>query len=94
MTRRGHRTVPSRDVHVAGIEQDGGENRPTAGSKDRAVEELKMDRRTYSPKPNEVERSWYIVDAEGKTLGRLAGIVATMLRGKPQAAVRSSRRCR
>ena len=47
-----------------------------------------MERRTYSPKPNEVERSWYVVDAEGKTLGRLAGIIATMLRGKhkPQYA--------
>ncbi|HEV2526838.1 MAG TPA: 50S ribosomal protein L13 [Thermomicrobiales bacterium] len=47
-----------------------------------------MERRTYSPKPNEVDRDWYIVDAEGKTLGRLATIVATMLRGKhkPQYA--------
>jgi large subunit ribosomal protein L13 len=47
-----------------------------------------MERRTYSPKPNEVDRDWYIVDAEGKTLGRLATIVATMLRGKhkPQFA--------
>lgn len=41
-----------------------------------------MDRRTYQPKPNEVERSWYVVDAEGKTLGRLATIIATKLRGK------------
>ena len=47
-----------------------------------------MDRRTYSPKPNEVDRSWYVVDAEGKTLGRLATIVAATLRGKhkPQFA--------
>lgn len=47
-----------------------------------------MDRRTYSPKPNEVERSWYMVDAEGKTLGRLASIIAATLRGKhkPQFA--------
>jgi large subunit ribosomal protein L13 len=41
-----------------------------------------MDRRTYSPKPNEVDRDWYIVDAEGKTLGRLASIIAATLRGK------------
>lgn len=47
-----------------------------------------MERRTYSPKPNEVDRKWYIVDAEGKTLGRLASIIATRLRGKhkPQYA--------
>lgn len=41
-----------------------------------------MDRRTYTPKPNEVDRHWYVVDAEGKTLGRLASIIATALRGK------------
>jgi len=33
-------------------------------------------------KANEVERKWYLVDAEGKTLGRLATEVATILRGK------------
>lgn len=33
-------------------------------------------------KPNEVERKWYIIDAEGKRLGRLASEVATLLRGK------------
>ncbi|GAC91805.1 50S ribosomal protein L13 [Anoxybacillus flavithermus NBRC 109594] len=33
-------------------------------------------------KPNEVERKWYVVDAEGKTLGRLASEVAAILRGK------------
>jgi len=33
-------------------------------------------------KPNEVERKWYLIDAEGKTLGRLATEVATLLRGK------------
>jgi large subunit ribosomal protein L13 len=41
-----------------------------------------MDRRTYSPRPNEVERVWYVVDAEGKTRGRLASIIAAVLRGK------------
>ncbi|WP_054956039.1 50S ribosomal protein L13 [Paenibacillus dakarensis] len=39
-------------------------------------------RTTYMAKPNEVERSWYIVDAEGKTLGRLASEVAALIRGK------------
>jgi large subunit ribosomal protein L13 len=33
-------------------------------------------------KPNEVNRKWYIVDAEGKTLGRLATSIATILKGK------------
>ncbi len=38
--------------------------------------------KTYSAKAESVERDWYIVDAEGKTLGRLAVEVATRLRGK------------
>jgi large subunit ribosomal protein L13 len=38
--------------------------------------------RTYVTKPAEVERAWYIVDAEGHTLGRLASRIATILRGK------------
>jgi len=37
---------------------------------------------TYMAKPHEVERTWYVVDAEGKTLGRLASQVAAILRGK------------
>ncbi len=38
--------------------------------------------KTYSAKPLEVERKWYIVDAEGQILGRLAATVANLLRGK------------
>ena len=38
--------------------------------------------KTYSAKPETVERDWYIVDAEGKTLGRLATEIALRLRGK------------
>lgn len=38
--------------------------------------------KTYWTKPSEVERKWYIVDAEGQTLGRLASKVAAILRGK------------
>jgi len=38
--------------------------------------------KSYMAKANEVERKWYLVDAEGKTLGRLATEVATILRGK------------
>lgn len=41
-----------------------------------------MERRTYSAKPAEVTRNWFIVDAEGKTLGRLATAIAATLRGK------------
>ncbi len=39
-------------------------------------------RTTYMAKPNEVERKWYIIDAAGKTLGRLASEAATIIRGK------------
>lgn len=39
-------------------------------------------RTTYMAKPEQVERKWYIVDAAGQTLGRLASEVASILRGK------------
>ena len=38
--------------------------------------------KTYSAKAESVERDWYVVDAAGKTLGRLATEVASRLRGK------------
>jgi large subunit ribosomal protein L13 len=38
--------------------------------------------RTYSPKASEIERAWYVVDADGLVLGRLASSVAAILRGK------------
>ncbi|GAB6932390.1 50S ribosomal protein L13 [Calditerricola satsumensis] len=38
--------------------------------------------RTYMAKKGEVERKWYVVDAAGQTLGRLASQVAAILRGK------------
>ncbi len=37
---------------------------------------------TYMPNPAEVERKWYLVDAQGKTLGRLSSEIAKVLRGK------------
>lgn len=37
---------------------------------------------SYLQKPNEVERKWYIVDAADKPLGRVAAVVASILRGK------------
>lgn len=43
-----------------------------------------MERRTWSPKLADVQtgKHWYIVDAEGQTLGRLASVIAATLRGK------------
>lgn len=38
--------------------------------------------KTYSAKPDEIERSWYVVDAENQVVGRLASQVAAILRGK------------
>ncbi len=44
--------------------------------------------RTYTPKPDDVTREWHVVDADGLVLGRLATVVASVLRGKhkPQFA--------
>ncbi|NVJ51430.1 MAG: 50S ribosomal protein L13 [Gammaproteobacteria bacterium] len=41
--------------------------------------------RTFTAKPESVKRDWYVVDAEGKTLGRLATEIARRLRGKHKA---------
>jgi large subunit ribosomal protein L13 len=38
--------------------------------------------KTYTAKPKEIEQQWYLVDAEGQTLGRLATRIADTLRGK------------
>ncbi|MBD9698837.1 50S ribosomal protein L13 [Flavimobilis sp. GY10621] len=38
--------------------------------------------RTYTPKPGDVQRDWYVIDATDVVLGRLASQVATLLRGK------------
>lgn len=38
--------------------------------------------KTYSAKPTDVSRKWYVIDAEGVVLGRLAATVANILRGK------------
>jgi len=38
--------------------------------------------KTYAPRPRDVERRWYVVDADGAVLGRLASEVAKLLRGK------------
>jgi large subunit ribosomal protein L13 len=41
--------------------------------------------KTYSAKPAEVDRKWYVVDAEGQVLGRMASEIAKVLRGKHKA---------
>ncbi|SDS81030.1 50S ribosomal protein L13 [Paraoerskovia marina] len=41
--------------------------------------------RTFTPKPGDIQRDWYIVDATDVVLGRLASHVATLLRGKHKA---------
>ena len=38
--------------------------------------------KTYSPKPTELTHDWFIIDASGQTLGRLASQIATLLMGK------------
>ena len=40
---------------------------------------------TFLAKPNEVERNWYVIDAAGKSLGRVAAQAATLLKGKNKA---------
>jgi large subunit ribosomal protein L13 len=42
--------------------------------------------KTYSAKPDEIEKKWYVVDADGLVLGRLATILATRLKGKHKAS--------
>ena len=41
--------------------------------------------RTFTPRPRDITREWFVVDAEGQTLGRLAAQVARILRGKHKA---------
>ena len=50
-------------------------------SKANEIEETEI-MKTYSAKPAEVERNWFVVDASGRVLGRLASFVASRLRGK------------
>jgi large subunit ribosomal protein L13 len=40
---------------------------------------------TYTPKPSDIQRAWYVVDADGLVLGRVATEVARILRGKHKA---------
>jgi len=45
-------------------------------------EEMELDMRTWTVRPGDIERKWYIVDAQDLVLGRLATQIATVLRGK------------
>ena len=46
---------------------------------------VRAERATRSAKPQEVERKWYVIDAEDQVLGRLSTRVASVLRGKHKA---------
>lgn len=49
--------------------------------------------RTPSLKKEEVKKTWYIIDAEGKTLGRLCSVIASRLRGKHKANFTPNQDC-
>jgi large subunit ribosomal protein L13 len=44
--------------------------------------DARVSTKTYTPRPRDIERKWYVVDADGAVLGRLATEVAAILRGK------------
>jgi large subunit ribosomal protein L13 len=44
-----------------------------------------MPFKTFSPTPNDVNREWWVIDAQGMTLGRLSSRVAMLLKGKHKA---------
>src|SRR6266851_4191720 len=56
--------------------------RPPRSPLSRMSTKTSTSRRTWNAKPGEIERRWYLVDAEGQTLGRLATRIADALRGK------------
>jgi len=41
--------------------------------------------KTYSAKPADIDKKWFVIDAEGVVLGRMAAVIATRLRGKHKA---------
>ncbi len=41
--------------------------------------------KTYAAKPSEIERKWWLIDAEGLVVGRVPTIIANLLRGKHKA---------
>lgn len=65
----------------AGVESDRFSFLPV-GRSGLAGDNCRYSVKTYSPKKSEIERQWYVVDADGLTLGRMATEVARILRGK------------
>lgn len=49
--------------------------------------------KTYSAKPADIEKKWYVIDAEGLILGRMAAVIATYLKGKHKPMYTPSMDC-
>ena len=45
-------------------------------------EEITMNMKTFMANPDKIEKKWYVVDAEGQTIGRMSSEIAKVLRGK------------
>jgi large subunit ribosomal protein L13 len=52
-----------------------------------------MTSKTYTAKPSDIERKWWLIDAENLVLGRVATIVANILRGKNKATFTPNMDC-
>ena len=74
------------DVRRNSLHQSPGVNLFSIKSTMKIISKLKFiggqPMKTYMANPDKIERKWYVVDAEGQTLGRLAAEVAKVLRGK------------
>ena len=74
------------DVRRNSLHQSPGVNLFSIESTMKIISKLKFiggqPMKTYMANPDKIERKWYVVDAEGQTLGRLAAEVAKVLRGK------------
>src|SRR5699024_11146490 len=70
-----HRNLLSRDLRT--VDTPPAAPQPACKHKKRRLHPV----RTYSPKPGEIQRDWYVVDATDVVLGRLAAQIATLLRG-------------
>ena len=74
------------DVRRNGLHQSPGVNLFSIESTMKIISKLKFiggqPMKTYMANPDKIERKWYVVDAEGQTLGRFAAEVAKVLRGK------------
>ncbi|NBR95866.1 MAG: 50S ribosomal protein L13, partial [Proteobacteria bacterium] len=49
--------------------------------------------KTYSAKPSEITKQWWLIDAENLVLGRLASVVAKMLKGKHKPTYTPNQNC-